>query len=97
MTAFIRSRPLLSAILGLIVLVVVLGSFPIVPETKQAVASHLDPELRVDLDEPAREVRRAAAEALATEDVSEDVSAATPPSAGTAEPGNAAGTEPKPP
>jgi sec-independent protein translocase protein TatA len=64
-------------------------------ETKQAVASQLDPELRVDLDEPAREVRRAAAhpEALATE----NVSAATPPSAETGEPGNSAGTDPKPP
>jgi len=37
MTDFIRSRPLLSAFIGLIILVVLLGSFPIVPETKQAV------------------------------------------------------------
>lgn len=37
MTDFIRNRPLIAAIIGFIVLVVLLGSFPIVPETKQAV------------------------------------------------------------
>jgi membrane protease subunit HflC len=37
MTDFIRSRPWLAAVLGIFVLVVLLGSFPIVPETKQAV------------------------------------------------------------
>jgi len=37
MTDFIRRRPLLSAFLGVIILVVLLSSFPIVPETKQAV------------------------------------------------------------
>jgi membrane protease subunit HflC len=37
MTAFLRRRPLVSAALGLIVLIVLLSSFPIVPETKQAV------------------------------------------------------------
>lgn len=37
MTDFVRSRPWLTAILGIVVLVVLLGSFPIVPETKQAV------------------------------------------------------------
>jgi membrane protease subunit HflC len=36
-TDFVRSRPWLTAILGIVVLVVLLGSFPIVPETKQAV------------------------------------------------------------
>jgi membrane protease subunit HflC len=36
-TDFIRTRPWLAAILGIFVLVVLLGSFPIVPETKQAV------------------------------------------------------------
>jgi membrane protease subunit HflC len=37
MTDFIRRRPLLSAIVGFLLLLVLLGSFPIVPETKQAV------------------------------------------------------------
>ena len=37
MTDFIRRRPIISAIVGVILLVVLLSSFPIVPETKQAV------------------------------------------------------------
>jgi membrane protease subunit HflC len=37
MTGFVRSHPILSGLLGLFLLVVLLGSFPIVPETKQAV------------------------------------------------------------
>lgn len=37
MTDFIRGRPWLTAIFGIFVLVVLLGSFPVVPETKQAV------------------------------------------------------------
>ena len=37
MTAFLRRHPLLSAALGVFVLLVLLSSFPIVPETKQAV------------------------------------------------------------
>jgi membrane protease subunit HflC len=37
MTDFIRRRPLLSAIFGLVLLGLLLSSFPIVPETKQAV------------------------------------------------------------
>lgn len=37
MTDFIRNRPWLAGIFGLLVLVVLLGSFPIVPETEQAV------------------------------------------------------------
>jgi modulator of FtsH protease HflC len=37
MTAFLRRRPLVSAALGLIVLILLLSSFPMVPETKQAV------------------------------------------------------------
>jgi membrane protease subunit HflC len=36
-TAFIRRRPILSAIIALVLLIVLLSSFPIVPETKQAV------------------------------------------------------------
>lgn len=37
MTGFIRNRPVISAVIGLVVLILVLSSFPIVPETKQAV------------------------------------------------------------
>lgn len=37
MIGFIRSRPLISAVLGIFVLLVLLSAFPIVPETKQAV------------------------------------------------------------
>jgi len=37
MTAFIRQRPILSAVFALIVLIILLSSFPTVPETKQAV------------------------------------------------------------
>ena len=37
MTDFIRRRPLVAAVTGFILLLLLLGSFPIVPETKQAV------------------------------------------------------------
>jgi membrane protease subunit HflC len=37
MTDFLRSRPLVAAIAGFLLLLVLLGSFPIIPETKQAV------------------------------------------------------------
>jgi membrane protease subunit HflC len=37
MTAFIRRRPLISAAIGVLVLLLLLSAFPIVPETKQAV------------------------------------------------------------
>jgi membrane protease subunit HflC len=37
MTDFIRSRPIMSAIAAFIILLLVLASFPIIPETKQAV------------------------------------------------------------
>ena len=37
MTAFIRQRPILSAAFALVLLFILLSSFPIVPETKQAV------------------------------------------------------------
>src|SRR5215218_1812217 len=47
MTGFIRRRPLLAGILGFIVLVVVLGSFPIVPETKQAVVVRFGKPVRI--------------------------------------------------
>jgi membrane protease subunit HflC len=47
MTGFIRSRPLLSAIVGFLVLVMLLGSFPIVPETKQAVVVRFGKPVRI--------------------------------------------------
>ncbi|MES2135612.1 MAG: protease modulator HflC [Pseudomonadota bacterium] len=47
MTDFIRRRPLLSAMLGFLVLVVLLGSFPIVPETKQAVIVRFGKPVRI--------------------------------------------------
>ena len=47
MTDFIRRRPLLSAIVAFILLVVLLGSFPIVPETKQAVVVRFGKPVRI--------------------------------------------------
>jgi membrane protease subunit HflC len=47
MTDFIRQRPWVAAILGLLVLLVVLGSFPIVPETKQAVVVRFGKPVRI--------------------------------------------------
>jgi membrane protease subunit HflC len=47
MTDFIRARPLLAAIVGILVLVVLLGSFPIIPETKQAVVVRFGKPVRI--------------------------------------------------
>jgi membrane protease subunit HflC len=47
MTDFIRRRPLLSAIVGFLLLVVLLGSFPIVPETMQAVVVRFGKPVRI--------------------------------------------------
>ena len=47
MTEFIRRRPLLSAIVAFVVLVLLLGSFPIVPETKQAVVVRFGKPVRI--------------------------------------------------
>ena len=47
MTDFLRRRPLLSAIVGFLVLVIVLGSFPIIPETKQAVVVRFGKPVRI--------------------------------------------------
>ncbi len=47
MTGFILRRPLLSAIVGFLVLVVLLGSFPIVPETQQAVVVRFGKPVRI--------------------------------------------------
>ena len=47
MIDLIRTRPILTAILGLFLLVVLLGSFPIVPETKQAVVVRFGKPVRI--------------------------------------------------
>ena len=47
MIEFVRSRPILTAILGVFLLVVLLGSFPIVPETKQAVVVRFGKPVRI--------------------------------------------------
>ena len=47
MIDFIRSRPIVSAVLAFVVLVVLLGSFPIVPETKQAVIVRFGKPVRI--------------------------------------------------
>jgi membrane protease subunit HflC len=46
-TDFIRRRPLLSGIVAFVLLFVVLGSFPIVPETKQAVVVRFGKPVRI--------------------------------------------------
>ena len=47
MTDFLRRRPLVSAIVGFLVMVIVLGSFPIIPETKQAVVVRFGKPVRI--------------------------------------------------
>ena len=47
MTDFIRRRPLLSGVIAFVLLFVVLGSFPIVPETKQAVVVRFGKPVRI--------------------------------------------------
>ena len=47
MIDFVRNRPILTAVLGLFLLVVLLGSFPIVPETKQAVVVRFGKPVRI--------------------------------------------------
>jgi membrane protease subunit HflC len=57
MTDLIRGRPWLAAILGVLVLVVLLGSFPIVPETKQAVIVRFGkPERIINRYEPGKPI-----------------------------------------
>jgi membrane protease subunit HflC len=46
-TDFIRRRPLLSAVIALLALIVVLGCFPIVPETKAAVVVRFGKPVRI--------------------------------------------------
>ncbi|MFL6762188.1 MAG: protease modulator HflC [Sphingomicrobium sp.] len=47
MTDLIRNRPLLSSIVGILVLLLLLGSFPIIPETKQAVVVRFGKPVRI--------------------------------------------------
>jgi len=47
MIEFVRSRPILTAVLGVFLLVVLLGSFPIIPETKQAVVVRFGKPVRI--------------------------------------------------
>lgn len=47
MTDFIRRRPLISALFGAVVLLLLLGSFPIIPETKQAVVVRFGKPVRI--------------------------------------------------
>jgi membrane protease subunit HflC len=62
MTDFMRRHPLLSAFLGLIILVVLLSSFPIVPETKQAVVVRFGkPERILNRFEPGHPIGSASA------------------------------------
>ena len=47
MTDFIRRRPIVAAVLGFLILIVLLGSFPIIPETKQAVVVRFGKPVRI--------------------------------------------------
>jgi modulator of FtsH protease HflC len=47
MTGFIRRRPFVSAIAGFLVLLLIVGSFPIIPETKQAVVVRFGKPVRI--------------------------------------------------
>ena len=62
MTDFIRRRPFLAGVIALIVLVLLLSSFPIVPETKQAVVVRFGkPERILNRYEPGRPIGAAGA------------------------------------
>ena len=62
MTKSLRSRPLLIAIIGFFVLLLVLGSFPIVPETKEAVIVRFGKPVRIlNQYEPGRPIGAAGA------------------------------------
>ena len=62
MTDFIRRRPLVSAITAFLLLVLLLSSFPIVPETKQAVVVRFGkPERILNRFEPGRPIGSAGA------------------------------------
>jgi membrane protease subunit HflC len=60
--SFVRRRPLISAVIAFIVLLVLLSSFPIVPETKQAVVVRFGkPERILNRFEPGRPIGTAGA------------------------------------
>lgn len=62
MTDFIRNRPLLVAIIGFVLLLVILASFPIVPETKEAVVVRFGKPVRIlNQYEPGRPIGAAGA------------------------------------
>jgi membrane protease subunit HflC len=62
MTEFLRQRPILSAVTALVVLLVVVSSFPIVPETKQAVVVRFGKPARIlNRYEPGRPIGGAGA------------------------------------
>ena len=62
MTGFVRNRPILAAVLGLFLLVTLVGSFPIVPETKQAVVVRFGKPVRILNEyEPGRPIGAAGA------------------------------------
>jgi membrane protease subunit HflC len=61
-TDFIRNRPLATAIVALVLLLVVFGSFPIVPETKEAVVVRFGKPVRIlNQYEPGRPIGAAGA------------------------------------
>ena len=47
MTDFIRRRPILSAVVAFLALMLVVTSFPIIPETKQAVVVRFGKPVRI--------------------------------------------------
>jgi membrane protease subunit HflC len=62
MTDFVRRRPMLTAFVAMIAILVLLGSFPIVPETKQAVVVRFGkPERILNRFEPGRPIGSAGA------------------------------------
>ena len=62
MTGFIRNRPLVSAAIAFVLLILFLSSFPIVPETKQAVVVRFGkPERILNRYEPGRPIGAAGA------------------------------------
>ena len=62
MMEFVRERPVLSAIVGVLLLVILISSFPIVPETKQAVVVRFGKPVRIYNEyEPGRPIGAAGA------------------------------------
>jgi membrane protease subunit HflC len=62
MTQFLRERPILSAIAGVLLFLVLLSSFPIIPETKQAVVVRFGKPVRIYNEyEPGRPIGAAGA------------------------------------